>query len=184
MNLGTYSVVVTNDFGSTTSSDAMLSMYPFIASSFAGAIIYWGKDSTFSLTAWGTGPLSYQWFDNGVAIQDATNQMFTLTSIQFTNAGLYSVVVSDPLGSVTNTPKLVVVEPAGVSLGFCPAITISGVVGYTYIIQSATNLTDTNGWVTLTKLTLTQPVQLFVDTNVDASSPFYPNYFYRVLPGQ
>jgi hypothetical protein len=93
-------------------------------------------------------------------------------------------VVASALGSVTNIPEQVVVEPAGVSLGFCPTLTISGVTGYSYIIQSSTNLANTNAWVTLTNLTLTQPVQLWVDTNVDASSPFNPMNFYRVLPGQ
>jgi len=58
------------------------------------------------------------------------------------------------------------------------------VAGYSYIIQSSTNLADTNAWVTVTNLTLTQPVQLWVDTNVDASSPFNPTRFYQVLPGQ
>ncbi|SPE61790.1 hypothetical protein SBV1_770001 [Verrucomicrobia bacterium] len=84
-NLGAYSVVVTNDLGSATSSDAMLSMYPFIVTPFTGAITYWGKDATFSVGAWGTGPLSYQWFDNGVAIQNATNQTLTLTDILAVN---------------------------------------------------------------------------------------------------
>jgi len=183
-DLGSYSVVVTNTFGSVTSSNAMLLMYPFIATPFAGAITYWGKDATLSVAAWGTGPLSYQWLDNGVAILNATNTTLNLSSVQFTNAGLYSVVVASALGSVTNIPEQVVVEPAGVSLGFCPTLTISGVTGYSYIIQSSTNLANTNAWVTLTNLTLTQPVQLWVDTNVDASSPFNPMNFYRVLPGQ
>jgi hypothetical protein len=58
------------------------------------------------------------------------------------------------------------------------------VAGYSYIIQSSTNLADTNAWVTVTNLTLSQPVQLWVDTNVDASSPFNPTRFYQVLPGQ
>jgi len=183
-NLGTYCVVVTNAFGPATSSNATLSMYPFIVTPFTGAITYWGKNATLSLGAWGTGPLNYQWFQNGVALQHATSQTLTLTSIQFTNAGLYSVVVTSSLGSATNAAAQVVVEPAGVALGFSPTVTISGVAGYRYIIQSAPNLTDTNAWVTLTNLTLTQPVQLWVDTSVDASSPFYSRYFYRVLPGQ
>jgi Concanavalin A-like lectin/glucanases superfamily/Immunoglobulin domain len=183
-NLGTYAVVVANEFGSVSSSNATLSMYPFIATPFSGAITYWGKDATLNVGAWGTGPLSYQWFDNGNAIAGATNQALDLTSIQVTNAGLYSVVVTSPLGSATNAPAQVVVEPAGVSLGFSPTLTISGVVGYSYIIQSTANLADTNAWVTLTNLTLTQPVQLWVDTNVDASSPFNPKFFYQVLPGQ
>src|ERR1019366_7544179 len=133
-NLGTYSVVVTNGVSSVTSSNAVLSMYPFIETPFLGAITYWGQTNTLSIGAWGTGPLYYQWFQNGGAIQDATNQDLTLTSIQATNAGQYFVVVSSALGSVTNTPEQVVFEAAGVSLGFSPTITINGVVNYPYII--------------------------------------------------
>jgi len=36
----------------------------------------------------------------------------------------------------------------------------------------------------LTNLTLTQPVELWVDTSVEASSPLVTKYYYRVLPGQ
>jgi hypothetical protein len=183
-NLGTYSVVVTNAFGSATSSNATLSMYPFIATPFTGATAYWGKPATFGIQAWGTGPLSYQWFKDGVAILNSNTQSLTFASIQSTNAGLYSVVVTSYLGSVTNAPAQVIVYPAGVSLGFCPSVTISGVIGYSYIIQSTTDLTKTNSWVTLTNVTLTQPVQLWVDTSVDATSPANSKYFYRVLPGQ
>jgi hypothetical protein len=183
-SLGTYVVVVTNSFGTNTSSNAVLSMYPFLALPFIGVVTDWGKDAKLNVEAWGTGPLNYQWLDNGVAVLNATKATLEFTNIEFTNAGLYSVIVSSTLGSVTNIPEQVVVNPAGVSLGFSPTLTISGVVGYSYIIQSSSNLANTNAWVTLTNLTLTQPVQIWVDTNVDASSPFNPTHFYQVLPSQ
>ena len=183
-NLGTYAVLITNGVGSVTSSNAMLSMYPFINVPFTGATTYWGKPATFGIQAWGTGPLSYQWFKDGLALFDATNQTLTFTSTQATNAGLYSVVVTSSLGSATNAAAEVIVYPAGVSLGFCPSVTISGVIGYSYIIQSTIDLTNTNSWATLTNFTLTQPVQLWVDTSVDATSPANSRYFYRVLSGQ
>jgi hypothetical protein len=183
-DLGEYAVVVSNAFGSVASSNALLSMYPFLVTPFGGSVAYWGQNATLSVAGWGTGPLSYQWFDDGVAILNATNQTLTFSSVQFTNAGLYSVVVSNPLGSVTNIPEQVVVNVAGVSLGFSPTLTIVGVPGFTYVIQSSTNLANTNSWVTLTNLTLTQPVELFIDTTVDASSPFNPKTFYKILPGQ
>ena len=97
---------------------------------------------------------------------------------------MYSVVVSSGFGMVTNLAAEVVVNPADLSLGFSPTLTIGGVPGYSYIIQSSTDLRNTNAWVTLTNLTLTQPVQLWVDTNVDATLPPNPRVFYRVLPGQ
>jgi hypothetical protein len=183
-NLGTYSVLVTNVFGSLTSSNAALSMYPFLAAPFGGLDTYWGYTNTLSVTAWGTGPLSYQWFDNGVAITNATNSTLNFTGIQPTNSGLYTVVVTSPLGSVTNPPEQVVVNPAGVAFGgIYPSVIIQGVVGYTYVIQNNANLANANSWVTLTNLILTQPIQLWVDTNTDAALPANPLRFYRVLPG-
>lgn len=182
-NLGTYAVVVTNLFGSVTSSNADLSAYPYLVSPFTGLVTDWGFTNTLSVRAWGTGPLFYQWYRDGVAIPGATDSSLTLSRIQFTNAGLYSVVVSSALGSVTNPPAQVVVNPAGLALGFSPTLTITGVVGFSYIIQSTTNLADTNAWVTMTRFTLTQPVEMWVDTSVNAASPFYSRYYYRVLPG-
>jgi hypothetical protein len=184
-DLGSYAVVVSNAFGAVTSSNAVLSMYPFLATPFAGLDTYWGYTNTLSVQAWGTGPLDYQWYDDGNAIDGATNETLTLTSIQLTNSGLYSVVVSNALGSVTNNPEQVVVNPAGVSFGgLYPSIIIQGVAGYNYSIESTSNLSDTNSWVTVTNLTLTQPIQLWIDSNIDASLPANPQRFYRVLAGQ
>jgi hypothetical protein len=183
-NLGTYTVVASNLLGSVASSNASLSMYPIIVSPFAGVVTDWGYTNILSVRAWGSGPLGYQWFNNGVAILNATNPTLAFTNIQFTNAGLYTVVVSNALGSVTNIPEQVVVNPAGVSLGLYPGVTISGVVGYNYIIQSTTNLANTNSWVTVDTLTLAQPIQLWVDTNTDTTLPANPQRYYQVLPGQ
>jgi hypothetical protein len=183
-DLGVYTVSITNVFGSTTSSNATLSMYPFIATPFTGVVGYWGKATTFSVGAWGTGPLSYQWFKEGIAILDATNTVLSLPNTQFTNSGFYSVVVGSALGAVTNAPAQVVVNPAGVSLGFSPTLAIEGVVGYSYIIRRTADLSDTNAWLTMTNLTLLEPVQVWVDTSIDSSSPFNTKYFYQILPGQ
>jgi len=92
-------------------------------------------------------------------------------------------VLSSPLGSVTNKPAQVVVNPAGVSFGMFPGVYVSGVVGYTYAIQASSDLTNTNGWTTVANLTLIQPVQLWVDTAVNALSPANPHKYYRVVPG-
>jgi hypothetical protein len=183
-DLGAYAVVVSDASGSTTSSNAMLSMYPFLAAPFGGEVTDWGQNTILSVQAWGTGPLSYQWFDDGDAILNATNETLDLSSIQFTNAGLYSVVVSSPLGSVTNAPEQVVVDAAGVSLGLYAGVTVSGTVGNTFIIQATSNLGDPNSWVSVGTLTLEEPVQLWVDISTNVSVAGTTQRFYRVLPGE
>jgi hypothetical protein len=70
---------------------------------------HWGKSATFSVTAKGGNlPLSYQWFVGSAPIFNATNAMLVLNNLQATNAGAYTVKVSDAVGnSVTSTPPAV-----------------------------------------------------------------------------
>jgi len=178
-NLGTYAVLVSNRAGSVMSSNATLSMYPYLESPFTGSVVTGGGSATLSVVVWGSGPLTYQWYDDGTAIADATASTLALTNIQASNAGLYSVVVSSLWGSVTNIPAQVVVDV----IGLYPGVTISGEVGYNYLIQSTTNLTDPGSWITITNITLTEGTQLWVDTNECVSTPTHVRRFYRVLPG-
>jgi hypothetical protein len=181
-NLGSYWVVAANSYGAVTSSIANLYMYPSIVTPFTGVVTDWGQNTTLSIVAWGSGPLTFQWYDNGIVIPNATNSTLNFAAIQFTNAGSYSVVVSSSLGSVTNTAAQVVVNPAGVSLGLYPGLTIIGTVGYTYNIQSNPDLTNPNGWITVATVTLWQPTQFWVDVNSNAASPTNQHRYYRVLP--
>jgi hypothetical protein len=183
-NLGDYQALVYNAYSTNSSDSASLNLSPSLISPFYGATTIWGKPATFSVGAVGSGSLAYQWYFNGMPISGANGATLNFTSIQFTNGGYYSVVVSSPYGSATNGVYEVVVNPANVTLGFYPGLTIGGVEGYSYIIQSSTNLANPSGWVTLTNLTLTQPIQLWMDTNVNASSPFNSKTFYKILPGQ
>jgi hypothetical protein len=183
-DLGGYSVVITNIYGAVTSSVANLYMYPYLETPFDGAVTYWGQTNILSVQAWGSGPLTYQWYQNGVAVANGTNTTLELDGIQFTNAGLYSVVVSSGYGTVTNSAYEVVVNPANVSIKICPDVVIQGTVGYSYVIQSTTNLGDTNAWVVETNLTLTTPIQNWNDNNTDTTQPNNPQKFYRVIPGQ
>ena len=176
--LGTYAVVVSNALGFAT-SNAVLRMYPSIIVPFDGLVASWGKTATFTVQAWGSGPLAYQWYQDGIPIAGATTNAFTISSMQATNAGLYSVVVSSALGSVTNPPAQVVVNPAGVSLALYAGVTIAGVVGQTYGIQANTNLATTDGWQGLTNITLSLPSELWFDVNPANQG----QRFYRVVPG-
>ena len=161
--LGGYSVIAWNAYSAATSSVAMLLMSPSIRAPFLGATAVWGKSATLTASAVGSGELSYQWFKDGAAIPSGTSATLMFPTVQLTDAGLYSVVVSSPWGSVTNAPAQLVVNPANISLAMYAGVTIDGVAGYTYGIQYSTDLRNTNAWVTATNYTLSIPVETWID---------------------
>jgi len=59
-------------------------------------------DASFCVTAAGLAPLSYQWQQDGTNIADATNSLLVLTNLSTAAAGVYSVTVSNLLGTVTS----------------------------------------------------------------------------------
>ena len=61
-----------------------------------------GGSASFDVTVSGTAPLSYQWNLNGTNIVGATNATLTLNPLQLTQAGNYSVLVSNLVGSTNS----------------------------------------------------------------------------------
>lgn len=63
-----------------------------------------GQSATFSVTATGTAPLSYQWNKNGIAISGATSSSYsTPPTSAADNGDLFNVLVSDPVGNTAST---------------------------------------------------------------------------------
>ena len=85
-----------------------------------------GATATFSATADGTGPLTYQWTRNGINLSDGGNVSgsatanLTLSNISLSNAASYTVIVTG-FGAVTSAP------PATLSVvtNYAPAIIAS-----------------------------------------------------------
>ncbi|MGA3008461.1 MAG: choice-of-anchor tandem repeat GloVer-containing protein, partial [Opitutaceae bacterium] len=61
-----------------------------------------GSTVTFTVAATGTGTLNYQWKLNNATLSGATNPALVLTNVNASNAGSYTVVVSNSSGSVTS----------------------------------------------------------------------------------
>lgn len=103
-NEGFYSVVVANGFGSAISEGARLTVLrpPAIASLSADSIVVAGSTAQLEVMATGTGPLSYQWRFGGTNLPGALLSVLTLSDITRSQAGLYSVVVSNSYGAVTS----------------------------------------------------------------------------------
>jgi FG-GAP repeat/Immunoglobulin domain len=69
-----------------------------------------GADVMLSVEADAIGQMDFQWKHDGIEIPGATNRDLSLTNIQESDQGSYAVVVSDPFGSVTSSPALLVVN--------------------------------------------------------------------------
>ena len=102
---GGYSIRVANVAGAVTSVVATLTVLapPVITVQPLSQSILISNAATFSVTATGTAPLRYQWFFNtNTALGDATNAAYSITSVQTSNAGNYSVRITNNYGAVTS----------------------------------------------------------------------------------
>jgi endonuclease/exonuclease/phosphatase family metal-dependent hydrolase len=105
-NAGNYAVLVTNIAGSVTSSVAVLTVSnfpPVILTQPQGQTVSVGASPTFTVTASGTAPLSYQWVSGATNIPGANTNFYTRSNVQTNDAGNYSVVVTNIAGSVTSS---------------------------------------------------------------------------------
>lgn len=111
-NNGNYSVVITNAFGSVTSSVVALLVTnapPAITLPPQPQSVLAGQSATFNVSVTGTPTLAFQWLFNGANISGATTNPFILANAQTTNGGNYSVVITNSTGSVTSSPALLTV---------------------------------------------------------------------------
>ena len=154
-----------------------------ITKPYTGATALWGRSAALSVAAIGAEPIGYQWFKDGAMLGSATSCTYGLPVVGLSNAGSYSVVVSNEWQRLTNSGQLVV-RSADLALHLepdrCAGLIITGAADYTYQMQATANPGVTNSWITLTNLTLQQPVQVWVDTGVSGATN--PCRFYRVLP--
>jgi sugar lactone lactonase YvrE len=126
---------------------------PFITTQPTNQTVVVGGTATFSVTAGGTPSPGYQWNFNGTnLLAGATNTSLTLTNVQTTNTGNYSVVVANVAGSVTSSnatltvvPLLITTQPqsqtVAVGSNATFSVTVSGTGPFTYQWQlNGTNL--------------------------------------------
>ena len=121
----TFSVVVTNSAGTATSNNATLTVSsanvaPSITSQPANKTVTAGQTASFSVTATGTGPLSYQWKKNGSNITGAMSSSYTTAATTTADSGsAFSVVVTNSAGTATSNNATLTVSSANVA----PSIT-------------------------------------------------------------
>ena len=117
---GSYTLQVSNPAGSVTSPAQRLTVVPAdsgviaptIATQPASVTVNAGNTASFAVAVTGTGPLTYQWRRNGTPIGGATSAVYTIAAAASTDAGAYSVVVSNAAGSATSGAATLTVNPA------------------------------------------------------------------------
>ncbi len=126
LDAATYDVVVSDPFGSVTSSGAVLALNlsPTLSAQPAPVAVNAGAPATLAVTVSGTGPFSFQWRKDGVPIAGGTSAALSLAAAQVGDAGLYDVVITNVAGSVTsagarialNSPVSLSAQPASIAL--------------------------------------------------------------------
>lgn len=113
---GTYTCAITNACGTIVSNGSVLTIaqcaLPVITTQPTNQTLLVGNTLTLTVAATTTtGTLSYQWKRNGVAINGATSSTYTLTNIQLSNAGSYTVdVTNSTCGTITSNAATVSVS--------------------------------------------------------------------------
>ncbi len=91
-------------------------MAPSISRQPVAQTVLEGGTATFSVTAAGAEPLTFQWRKDGRGISGATTGVLTLTNVTPADAGLYSVLVSNPSASLVSDSVALTVQPVVVTL--------------------------------------------------------------------
>jgi uncharacterized repeat protein (TIGR03803 family) len=77
--------------------------------------IWAGSDISFAVFATASPAPAYQWFFNSNAVANATNSVLELTNVQFSQSGVYTIVVTNIYASTSRVAVLTVQDPFIVS---------------------------------------------------------------------
>jgi membrane carboxypeptidase/penicillin-binding protein PbpC len=150
---GRYYVRVTNAYGTRQSAWANLDVLsaPSITTQPVSKTATEGQSVSLSVKATANPSPNYQWLFNGVPLpEDAKNSTLTFPSVDWSNSGTYTVIVSNPYGSVTSAPVTLTItgnlpvtlttaaSPIPGSSGF--AFQFSVQPGFTYVVAASTDL--------------------------------------------
>jgi hypothetical protein len=140
-NAGSYRLVASNNFGSITSSVAVLTVVlpPVITTFITNPAIECGSNAAFSAAASGTAPLKFQWTLDGSPVSGATNVSFSLTNVHLPNHTV-ALTVTNLYGSASSNAVLAVHDTVA------PVITLNG--GNPIVLELGSAFSDPNAAAT------------------------------------
>ncbi len=121
-----YRCVVTNIYGTATSSEALLRVTSVVAPTITAEpvpqTVQDGQPVSFSVTATGTAPLTYQWQKNAANIANSNNATLSISAAAYADSGaLYRCIVSNSKGADTSVAVMLGVTPVAPAITTHPA---------------------------------------------------------------
>jgi hypothetical protein len=144
-----------------------------------------GTTATFTVTATSCSSVGYQWMFGTNALSSENAATLTITNVQTSHAGDYTVVLTNAAGSITSGVATLTVQlPASPTLSARPILLPNGHfhAGFTgtpnvpYTVKSATNILGS--WETLTNITSDGSGLIQVDA-IPTAAP--AQRFYRIV---
>jgi len=177
---GPYFIRATNVVGSTNSVPATLTVYvpPSIISGPTNQEVAQGGTVSFIVSAGGIPAPAYQWFFNATTPVGVNSNVLTLNSVQPSQAGLYTVLVTNVAGSMNSTAARLTLLQAPDITGITVtrtnvSVSFQSITGLNYSLEYKNFLTDPS-WTTLTPSTPGNGSSLTLhDTNALPTVRFY-----------
>ena len=170
---GSYRVTVSNAYEVVTATAAAVQVVNQVTllSQPASTNVSLGSNVTLRVVALSPLPITYQWQFNGVDLSGQNSSTLALTNVQMANDGLYTVVATDGLRSVTSEPAALTVwvKPVIVQAPLSQSVVAGGSVTFSTEItgQPAPFLYQwRQGPTTMTNMVLTEKKAFFTLDNV------------------
>lgn len=146
---GSYDVIATNAVGSITGNPAVLTVQtPLITAQPAGGVVFAGQPLVLSVSALGTGNVTYQWRKNGQDIPSATGSSLELSAATHRDQAWYDVVITDELNNVTSETAVVEIRSPAPVVTISPSGAVAGVINGEVTFTTTTTGPGTPGNVT------------------------------------
>lgn len=176
---GSYTVYVGNSLGLAVISTATLTVdrAPVIRAQPQPRAVLVGQPATFSVTAFGEGPLNCQWRRNGVDLPGETSATLTLPATDTRSAGDYSVQISNaaaPAGVVSTPARLQVTGPAAtLALAGNQAVLSFAASPTAFLLEATSDIGPNAVWTVIADLSTAPGNSISLPANPAAGPRFY-----------